>query len=58
MQDKDKDSFRYGRKKKVKVVVTPVYVGKKPMEDVIGEAVIDSYQRKQEGDAENAKDSA
>ena len=42
MQDKDNDSFRYGRKKKVKVVVTPVYVGEKPMEEVIGEAVIDS----------------
>ncbi len=58
MQDKDNDSFRYGRKKKVKVVVTPVYVGEKTMEEVIGAAVIDSYQRKQEGDAENAKDSA
>ena len=58
MQDKDNDSFRYGRKKKVKVVVTPVYVGEKTMEEVIGAAVIDSYQRKQEGDAENTKDSA
>lgn len=58
MQDKDKDSFRYGRKKKVKVVVTPVYIGEKPMEEVIGEAVIDSYQRTQEGAADKAKNSA
>ena len=58
MQDKDDASFRSGRKKKVKVVVTPVYIGEKPMEEVIGAAVIDSYQRKQGGDSDEAKNSA
>ena len=32
----------------VKIVVTSVYVGEKPMKDVIGDAIADSFERMEE----------
>lgn len=40
----------YKRKKNadVKIIVTSVYVGEKPMKDVIGDAIADSFERMEE----------
>ena len=53
MEKKNKNASRrggYKRKKNadVKIVVTSVYVGEKPMKDVIGDAIADSFERMEE----------
>ena len=46
------NSLRGGYKRRknadVKIVVTSVYVGEKPMKDVIGNAIADSFERMEE----------
>jgi hypothetical protein len=46
--------YKRRKDKTVKIIVTPVYIGDKPMSDLIGYAVTDSIRR----DAENRETSA
>ena len=46
--------YKRRKDKTVKIIVTPVYIGDKPMSDLIGYAVTDSIRR----DAENQETSA
>lgn len=54
IKNNDRTSRRGGKKRgnhtDVRIIVTSVYVGEKPMKDAIGNAITDSLARKEERD--------